>query len=279
MALTDLQRRVCRLLAANRIASGESYVAGGVALNEVMAAARISRDIDLFHDTHEALEASWRADRELLEADGFTVRVHRERPGLVEAEVDDGSDQVRLEWARDSAFRFFPLQEHDELGLTLHPFDLATNKVLALVGRLEVRDWVDVIASDERICPLGYLAWAASGKDPGWGPGAILESAARTGRYSADEVGQLDFLGDTPDARDLALAWHRILDVAREVIGLLPPDEAGTCVLDADGGLMRAEPRDLGTALEAGRAHFHRGRIRGALPQLAATDGSTDLSS
>ena len=28
----------------------------------------------------------------------------------------------------------FPLLEHEQLGLTLHPFDLATNKVLALVG-------------------------------------------------------------------------------------------------------------------------------------------------
>lgn len=101
--------------------------------------------------------------------------------GLVEAEVDDSSDRARLEWARDSAFRFFPLQEHDELGLTLHPFDLATNKVLAMVGRVEVRDWVDVIACDERIQPLGYLAWAASGKDPSFGPGAILEAAGEPG--------------------------------------------------------------------------------------------------
>ena len=54
MALTDFQRTICRLLAAHRIESGESYVAGGVALNEIMAAARISRDIDLFHDTTEA---------------------------------------------------------------------------------------------------------------------------------------------------------------------------------------------------------------------------------
>ena len=166
MALTDLQRRVCRLLAANRIASGESYVAGGAALNEVIGATRISRDVDLFHDTDEALDVSWHLDRALLEAEGLQVRVLRERTGLVEAEVDDGADQARLEWARDSAFRFFPLERHEELGLTLHPFDLATNKVLALVGRLEVRDWVDVIASDERVQPLGYLAWAAAGKVP-----------------------------------------------------------------------------------------------------------------
>jgi hypothetical protein len=34
---------------------------------------------------------------------------------------------------------------HPDFGLTLHPFDLATNKVLALVGRTEVRDWVDMV--------------------------------------------------------------------------------------------------------------------------------------
>jgi hypothetical protein len=39
---------------------------------------------------------------------------------------------VTIEWTRDSAFRFFPLVGHDDFGLVLHPFDLATNKVLAL---------------------------------------------------------------------------------------------------------------------------------------------------
>lgn len=45
MALTDFQRRLCRLLADNRIGAGESYVAGGAALNELIAGPRISRDI------------------------------------------------------------------------------------------------------------------------------------------------------------------------------------------------------------------------------------------
>ena len=62
MAITPFQRTLCRLLAETRIASGESYVAGGVALNEILAAPRRSRDIDLFHDTDAALQASWDAD-------------------------------------------------------------------------------------------------------------------------------------------------------------------------------------------------------------------------
>src|SRR6266545_4918648 len=199
MALTGLQRAVCRLLADNRIASGESYVAGGVALNELLAASRISRDVDLFHDTDEALAASWRADRLLLEANGFQVLVVRERATFVEAEVGAGGERVRMEWARDSAFRFFPLQHHKEFGLTLHPFDLATNKVLALVGRLEVRDWIDVLQASARVQPLGYLAWAACGKDPGFSPLAILEQAGRSTRYAAAEVLALSFEGKPPD--------------------------------------------------------------------------------
>ena len=62
MALTQLQRAVSRLLADHRVRSGESYVAGGAALNELLGGTWLSRDLDLFHDTEEAVEASWSAD-------------------------------------------------------------------------------------------------------------------------------------------------------------------------------------------------------------------------
>jgi hypothetical protein len=268
MALTRFQRIVCNLLAENRIASGESYVAGGIALNELIGGARISRDVDVFHDTNDAVAASWRADRLLLEQQGFSVRAVRERPTFVEADVRSGDDSVRLEWARDSAFRFFPLQRHQDLGLTLHPFDLATNKVLALVGRLEVRDWVDVIASDARLQPVGYLAWAACAKDPGFSPASIVEGAARSSRYSAEEIQELSYSGAPPDAAQLGRAWHAILQSAREVIALLPPEEAGSCVLDVSGELFRGSPGDLSRALGDQQLMYHRGRLKGAYPQL-----------
>jgi hypothetical protein len=151
----------------------------------------------------------------------------------------------------------------------LHPFDLATNKVLALVGRLEARDWVDVIESHDRLQPLGYLAWAACGKDPGFGPAAIVEIAARTARYSAEEVSRLSFAGTQPDAAGLARRWHAALESARAVVAALPPAEAGTCVLDLSGGLFRGVPREVADALRRGQLVFHPGRIRGALPTLA----------
>lgn len=123
MALTAIQRDICRLIARNRIAGGEAYVAGGSALNTILAAPRLSRDLDLFHDTREALRQTWDADRTLLVASGYRVEVLRERPGFVDATASRGDDAVAMQWVEDSAYRFFPLVEHEELGLTLHPFD------------------------------------------------------------------------------------------------------------------------------------------------------------
>lgn len=271
MALTDLQRSVCRLLAEQRIRSGESYVAGGVALNELLGGARISRDIDLFHDTEDAVEASWKADRARLEGAGFAVERLRDRPGFVEAEVRKGDEAVRMEWARDSAFRFFPLVEHSELGLVLHPFDLATNKLLAMIGRREVRDWVDLLQCDHSLQPVGYLAWAACGKDPAFSPETILAHAERSGRYSAQEIAELDFATSPPDAGDLARRWHGALRTAHRIVEALPPEEAGSCVLLKREDLCRLAPPELEAALGRGEISFRSGSIRGALPVIRPT--------
>lgn len=270
MALTPFQREVCRLIAEIRIRSGESYVAGGVALNEILGASRVSRDIDLFHDSMAALDASWDADRTALLAAGYEVEVLRERPGLAEARVGRRGDAVLVQWSHDSAYRFFPLVRHDELGLTLHPFDLATNKILALVGRSEPRDFVDAVACHAGIQPLGYLAWAACGKDPGFSPEAILEHAARSSRYAPAEFAGLAFDGPPPDPAELSLRWHAALDEARRMVPLLPAQEAGRAVLSKDLALYRGTPDELRQALTRGELVFHEGAIRGALPRIVA---------
>jgi hypothetical protein len=218
--------------------------------------------------------ASWDADRARLETNGYTVRAIRERPGFVQAEVSKQDERVLMEWAHDSAYRFFPLLEHEELGLALHPFDLATNKLLALVGRREVRDWVDVIECHRKLQPLGYLAWAASGKDPGFGPAALLEHAARGGRFAEPEVAELAFSGPTPNAAELAQEWHAALEDARRLIEVLPAETAGTCVL-SDQELCRMGPDGLARALADGKVSFRTGSIRGALPEVRTTGPSS----
>lgn len=268
MALTPFQRAICRLLAERRRASGESYVAGGVALTTALAAPRVSRDLDIFHDTVDAVAASWDADRQLLTSANYAVEPRRERPGFVEAVVSRDGETVIVEWLRDSAYRFFPLIEHEEFGLTLHPFDLATNKLLALIGRKEARDWIDVIECHERLQPLGYMSWAACGKDPGFTPAGILAHAGRASRYSQTEIDALAFAGEPPSAQALSRRWHSALDQAHAIVRCLPVDKAGMAVLDEHGLLFRGGADELPIARERGMVRFHEGRIRGAWPQL-----------
>jgi len=267
MALTEFQRAICRLIAIQRLESGESYVAGAVALNALTGAARISRDIDLFHDTSEAVAVSWQADRDLLLSQGYQIQTLKERDGFVEAEISLAGQSLIMQWTADSAFRFFPLVQHEDFGLTLHPFDLATNKVLALVGRLEARDWVDVISCHERIQRLGYLAWAASGKDPGFSPATILDQAGRSAHYSTAEISALSFAGSPPDAGDLSQRWQAMLREAHELVAALPPIEVGKCVINMDGTLFAGDLEQLRDSSTVGRVRFHEGRIHGALPQ------------
>ena len=274
MALTRLQRDACRLLAVGRRRLRDSYVAEGAALSLALRSHRVSRDVDVFADTTEAVARSWDRDRIALESAGFEVAPLRERPGYVEAVVARGTDRVVMEWARDSAFRFFPLVEDDDLGLALHPFDLATNKVLALVGRLEARDWVEVLACDARLQPLGYLAWAACGKDPGFTPGGILAEARRSSRYSADELASLAFEGPHPRAADLSRQWRSALERAEAVIGLLPPPHVGEAVLADASTLFTGDAAALAEARAANAVTFHRGRLGGAWPQIRAQESA-----
>jgi hypothetical protein len=269
MSLTALQCDVCRLFAEHRIAHGERYIAGGVALNVVLGASRRSRDIDVFHDTAEALRSSWDSDRALLLSHGYGVEVVRERPAFIEALVRRSDQTVVVEWSQDSAYRFFPLVEHPVLGLTMHPVDLATNKVLALVGRREVRDFIDVMQAVETVQPLGYLAWAACGKDPGFSPPAVVEEGARSVRYGQAEVDALDFgESPTPNAAVLSARWHAAVNEARLVVLELPAERAGTCVIEATGHLCRAPFTELSGLLKRGALRFHEGSIRGSFPRV-----------
>jgi len=265
MAATPYQCGILKALAAQRKKGGESYVAGGVALNQLLSAPRISRDIDLFHTSQEAVAATWAADRALLTADGYSVEALREASSFVEARVSRGGDRVIMQWAQDSAFRFFPLLEDDLMGLVLHPFDLATNKILAMAGRMEPRDWIDVLNCDRDIQPLGCLAWAACGKDPGYNPISLLAEISRA-HYSQTELDMLDFSGSKPDAALLGRRWHEILQNAKAVCRQLPAHELGKCVIRRNLELFRGTADELAEALTHQSIGFHQGRLGGSWP-------------
>ncbi len=258
MPLTEFQRGVLRLLANQR--GPESFVAGGAVINAAPDSPRYSDDVDIFHDAEESVAVAAAADTDALARAGFGIEWLVTRPGFQRALVSRDGQSLRLEWTRDSAFRFFPVQADAEFGWRLHLADLATNKVLALAGRWEVRDFVDTLYLDESYASLGLLAWAAAGKDPGLTPSLILEQANRFNRLRPEDF--LAVLGtDRFDFVAMKTRWRESVEAARELVAALLPEEVGALYLDGEG-----QPSDPRTVREV-QAHYPS--LGGALPRIA----------
>ena len=127
-----------------------------------------------------------------------------------------------------------------------------------------------MIDCHERLQPLGYLAWAACGKDPGFTPLGILEQARRTARYTDDEVSALVFESTAPSAADLSRRWRQAVETAEPIFAALPADQVGHAVCTADGQLFIGRVPDLTQAAAAGGLYFHKGRIGGAWPTITS---------
>lgn len=140
MPLSEIQCQVLGCIAANR--SPDSYVAGATVLHRAADSARYSRDLGFFHDAAECVAQCARQDAASLSESGFELTWLLQTPAFHRAVVRTGSGSLKLEWTQDSVFRFFPVVADPDCGFRLHDVDAATNKILALAGRDEVRDFV-----------------------------------------------------------------------------------------------------------------------------------------
>jgi hypothetical protein len=262
MPLGPFEREVLRLLAANR--NPDSFVAGATVLNQHPTSARTSRDIDLFHDTTEAVATSARRDIETLQSHAFRVDELPPHETFRRAIISRNSTQTKIEWVFDSAFRFFPVEADPELGWRLNFFDAAANKVLALAGRSEVRDLIDVLELHDHHLHLGALAWAGSGKDPGMTPESIIEWGGRNAIYRSEDLADLA-LSKPTTLPALKERWMQASREALDLIKRLPLAEVGCLYLDSHGKPVRPDP---------GADNFaslvrHHGSVRGAWPRIA----------
>jgi hypothetical protein len=240
MPLTALQKDVLAVLAANR--SEESHFAGGVVLNAADESARYSHDFDIFHDLAEEVTRASNRDVELLRAEGFQVQtLARENEWektstFRKANVLRGAESVEIDWAADSAFRFFPIERDAQFGWRLHLFDLATNKALTLSARTETRDYVDILELHKRF-PLAAICWAACGKDPGFTPLSLHKMMLRFARVNPMELDKIKARALDPVA--LKNTWIAISDEAEAKMTQLADEQPdvpiGVAFVDAAG--------------------------------------------
>ncbi|MCB0328422.1 MAG: hypothetical protein KDD70_02130 [Bdellovibrionales bacterium] len=224
MPLTPFQEQLARLLAPQR--SLDSHLAGDAALHRVPNSKRYSNDLDYFHDSVERVAKAFEEDRAVLLKEGYDVAIQMNQPGYIRAIVSKGDGVTKVEWSHDTAWRFMPTIKVDGIGYQLHPVDLAINKLLALVGRDEPRDFIDILYVHDTVLPLGALVWAAVGKDPGFTPNSLLELLKRRGKYRADDFKRLQ-LTEEVDLVAMKTHWLEALADAEKFIRLQPPEELG----------------------------------------------------
>ncbi len=262
MPISDIQTDVLRQIASNR--SPESYLAGATVLHRAEDTPRFSQDLDFFHDIEDRVAQSAETDGATLLEAGYDLTWLMRTQTFYRAVVTVGENQLKLEWAQDSAFRFFPVQEDERCGYRLHDADAATNKLLALAGRDEIRDFVDTLHLHGTYLSLGAMAWAACGKDPGFTPEFLLDQAARHTAYTQTDLKHLSLRAPL-ELTALKQKWFAALDQARTLVASLPPDELGCLYLGPDGTPMTPDANASGFATLT----RHRGSPRGAWPTVS----------
>jgi hypothetical protein len=258
MPLTEFQTRIFKVISANR--NPESYVAGGVVIHRDKTSSRYSKDIDLFHDTAQALNTSVELDADALKHAGYQCDFSMRQPLFHRADVAKEGNRVRLEWAADSSFRFFPVVPDDVLGFRLHDADAATNKVLAAAGRQKVRDFIDLIHLDETYISLGVAIWAAAGKDDGYTPELIVDQLRRNSLINPATLDGVKF-AQPIDAIALKQSWLNCLRNAETLIAAMPADSLGCLFLD------RNQQPARGIAFDPSWTP-HYGSVKGAWPKI-----------
>jgi hypothetical protein len=248
--LSNLQKEILRTLAAHR--NPESYVAGSTPLHR--DGPRFSGDIDIFHHREERVAAAAADDAATLTAAGFLVEWLRQEPGIHAASVRSRGETTKLEWLRDSDFRFYPAAPDELFGYTLHLIDIATDKALAAAGRQAPRDALDLIYIHEQHLPLGAVIWAAVGKDPGYSPESLIAEIRRNARYRADEYQAL-LMAEPVDAGAVARRLRSALAAAEEFARAMPAGKEGLLFLE-DGKPVQPDPKRLESYVElAGKRH------------------------
>lgn len=118
-----------------------------------------------------------------LEDAGLSVQRIQVGVGFARLVVESEADRTEIDLAADA--RLFPAEPGRPAPL-LSREELAVDKVLAVFGRAEPRDFVDLMALEGRF-GLGRLCRLAAEKDLGFTPAVFAEMLTRFDRLRRDE--------------------------------------------------------------------------------------------
>lgn len=180
--LSPLQQRIATIIGG--LPAAEDFaLAGGAALILHGTIDRRTRDLDFFGLEPDAVGRLAPAVVQALEADGLAVEAVLDSPGFVRLVVSDGDDRTEVDLGSDA--RLFPAQQGPGFRL-LTTEELGVDKVLAVFGRAEARDFMDLMAIEQQVS-LSRLLTLAREKDRGFDPMLFADMTDRFARLRRDE--------------------------------------------------------------------------------------------
>jgi hypothetical protein len=180
--LTPFQERIAAIISG--LAEAEGFaLAGGGALIVRGDVDRGTRDLDFFGLTPESVNGLAPAVELALTAAKMEVTTLQSNQGFVRLMASQGNERCEIDLAADA--RLFPIDTRPTVP-TLTGEELAVDKVLAIFGRAEARDFVDFAAVEpkygfERLCEL------AAEKDRGFSAQVFGEMLYRFDRLQRRE--------------------------------------------------------------------------------------------
>lgn len=178
--LSALQRTV--LAALDRLDASASFaLAGGAALIVHGVVNRTTRDLDLFTEESRHVAALHQALTTELVERGLDVTIISASTTFVRLEVHDAGSDERIEVDLGVDVRMTAPVTTD-VGRVLSVEELAADKMLALFGRAELRDFLDVADLLGRF-PKERLVELAIAKDAGFALVRFAEALAALHRF------------------------------------------------------------------------------------------------
>jgi hypothetical protein len=181
--LSALQKEVAAIIAS--LEEAENFaLAGGAALIVRGEVDRRTRDLDFFGLDGDAVDRLVPiVERQLTDA-GFGVRRIRSNPGFARLEIDRLGERTEVDLAADA--RLLPAEPGPNGLLLLSSEELAVDKVLAVFGRAEARDFLDLMAVEAKF-DLRHLFELAAEKDHGFSPAVFAQMTEQFRRLGRDE--------------------------------------------------------------------------------------------
>lgn len=178
--LSPLQFRIARLFLSLPEAC-HFALAGGAALVFKNEVPRSTQDLDFFGPLQEEVRSAFESLKKRLLEEGLQFQIVSSSPSFVRMIVEDPEcgEEVLVDIGQDYRLRE---PEYTEIGPVLSTEELAADKLLALFGRAEARDFVDVFYLARKL-GVAAIMQLAKEKDPGFDPYIL-----------AVEIGKLDRL-------------------------------------------------------------------------------------